>query len=390
MRPKISFEEHKNWLSSSGLLQNVNSNFEELKGKIKDCVFGPSSDFFVGSKNYPEIIWGPQVALIEVPETRNLYGADYETIIKARTALVHGRRYSGIKPTGQFIEKSREIAMSSKPIDVEIKFTKIPNIEMNFSLITPPMGAGAPMKDIKIAGNPKIPNKVDDVVNDKLLANDAIKELVERGFDSYYLINLLSAGILGRENKKLVPTRWSITATDDIIAKNLMEKIRENSELKEIMVFSNEYLFNHFNVILIPGKWEFENFEAWAPSTSSGFSTSEFTITEEYEPFWGRSSYAKKQLGGYYASRLGVCEYLYSIGKQARVIVIREIGKEYQIPVGVWEVRENVRHAFKNNSKKFSTLNEALGYLKTILCVQISEYLKQTKIITQRRLTDFS
>lgn len=389
MHVKISFEEHKKWLCSSGIAQNVNSNFMEVQNKIKDYVFGPGMDFFVGSKNYPDAAWGPMVALTDVPQTRNLYGSDYETIIRARTALLHGKRYEGIKASGKFIEKSREIAMSVSPIDVEIMFTKIPNLEMNFSSITQPIGAGAPMKNINVAGNPKIPKKVDQIIRDKLLTNNAISELIEHGYDNYYVNVLLSAGILGKEDKKLVPTRWSITASDDIIAKNIMEKIREFEEIKEIAIFSNEYLFNSFNILIIPGKWEYENFEAWAPSTSCGFKNSEFTITEEYEPYLGRSVYAKKQAGGYYASRIGVCEYLYSIGKQARVIVFREINEGYQIPVGVWEVRENVRHAFKNPKKRFSNLNDAIAHLKTKLRIPISEYLKQTKIISQTRIEDF-
>lgn len=370
-------------------MQSINLNFIQLQEKMKDYVFGSGTDFFVGSRNYPEIAWGPMVALDDVIQTRDLYGSDYETIIKSRIALLHGRKYQGITPSGQFIEKSREIAMSTAPIDTEITFSKIPNLEINFSSVTQPIGAGAPMKKINITENPKIPKRVDQIIDDNLLANDAISELIGHGFDNYYIIKLLSAGILGKKNRKLVPTRWSITACDDLIAKNLMEKIRKYSEIKEILVFSNEYLSNHFNILLIPGKWEFENFEAWAPNTSWGFKNSGFTITEEYEPYSGRTTYAEKQVGGYYASRIGVCEYLHALKKQARVIVFREIDEGYQIPVGVWEVRENVRHAFKNNGKRFSDLNGALAHLKTKLRVPVNEYLKQTRIISQTRLIDF-
>ena len=47
-------------------------------------------------------------------------------------------------------------------------------------------------------------------------------------FDEYTLSKILSVGVLGlKKDKKLVPTRWSITATDDILAKNLLRKIRD-------------------------------------------------------------------------------------------------------------------------------------------------------------------
>jgi hypothetical protein len=38
----------------------------------------------------------------------------------------------------------------------------------------------------------------------------------------------LSIGVLGlKKDKKLVPTRWAITATDDILAKKLLEKVKQ-------------------------------------------------------------------------------------------------------------------------------------------------------------------
>lgn len=389
MQVKINFEEHRKWLLSNKLIQKLNLSFNSVKKRIKNYLFGPSSEFFVASTNYPNIWFGPGVGLENSVSIKDLYGSDYETIIKARSLLLYGKKYGNVQPSGHFIEKSQEIAMSVKPVDVEIKFTRTPKLEMNFSPITQPRGAGTPMEYLKIVDNAKIPKKVDEVVEEKLKAQEGIKELFNYGFDNYYLTTVLSAGILGQSKKKIVPTRWSITAIDDMLAKNMMEQIREYEEIEGVLVFSNEYLFNHFEILIIPGNWEFENFEAWAPNTSWGFASEKPTILEEYEPFYGRTDYAKKQAGGYYASRIGVCEYLCSIKKQARVIVFREISEGYQIPVGVWEVRENVRHAFKNTPKKFSTIKEAIEHLKTKLRVPFNEYLKCSKVIAQTRLTQW-
>ena len=389
MRAKISFDEHRKWLRSSQIARQVSESFGLLKEKISESAFGPSGDFFAGSQYYPEISWGPTVSLMDVPRTRDLYGQDYEKIILARAAFLHGRRYGGIKPVGRMIDKSREIAMSEKPIDLELRFSRAPSLEMQFSQVSQPMGAGAPLKELTLAGNPKIPKIVDSVIEDKMKANDAICELAGHGMDNYYLTTLLSAGILGKQGKKLVPTRWSITAVDDMLAKSMMDGIREFPQINEPMVFSNEYLFNHFEILLMPGNWEFENFEAWAPNTSWGFGSQEYTISEEYEPHGGRSGYAEKQAGGYYAARLGVCEYLSRIRKQARVVSFREIGEGYQIPVGVWEVRENVRHAFLGNPKKFPSNSEAMAHLQTRLRVPMQKYIAQTKVMTQSRLSEF-
>ena len=107
------------------------------------------------------------------------------------------------------------------------------------------------------------------------------------------------------------------------------------------------------------------------------------------EPYKGRSDYAKSQVGGYYASRLAVVEALNKMRKQAKVIVFREIGEGYSIPLGVWQVRENVRNAFKQKSMKFTSKQEALEHVSKRIKLQINEYVKRSKILQQRRLGDF-
>ncbi|MFN3528143.1 MAG: hypothetical protein ACK4YO_03480, partial [Candidatus Altarchaeaceae archaeon] len=78
-------------------------------------------------------------------------------------------------------------------------------------------------------------------------------------------------------------------------------------------------LFNHFEILLIPGNWEFEQFEAWAPDTLWTIGNESYAINLEAEYYKGRNDYAIKEGGGYYASRLAVLEYLKKIKRQARV-----------------------------------------------------------------------
>jgi len=169
----------------------------------------------------------------------------------------------------------------------------------------------------------------------------------------------------------------------------MIGKIKDFPEIEEFRVYSNEYLFNHFEVLLMPGNWEYEDFEAWGAGSIWGGKGGRFSVTEEYEPYWGRTTYADKQTGGYYAARFGVCEGLTAMRKQARAIVFREIYEGYVLPVGVWEVRENARHAFMNAPKKFGTLSDAIEHLKTRLRVPFNDYRKQSRILPQSRLTDF-
>ena len=375
-------------LNSCPILRKIDAQMY-LKKKVTKDVFGPSQDVFVGSYGYPHLSFGPMVGVQEKPVSpAELYGKEYDEIIASRAQLLRGKKFVTV---GERMRRDvQEVAMSVKPVDVEVNLSKDPVFDMKFSTLVQPMGPSAPMKRFLQADNPKIPKKVDSVSEGDTKASDAISELSRHGFDSYYITNIFSAGVLGQEQKKkIVPTRWSITAIDDIRGKQLMDRVRYYPEISEIMVYSNEFLDNHFEILLIPGKWEFENFESWSPNSVWAKGAKETVTTEEYEPFWGRTTYAESQVGGYYASRMGVIEHLNSIRRQARAVVFREIGEGYIMPVGVWEVRENVRHAFKNKPRKFATLDGALWEISKRLKVSLGRYKRMSNVIAQRRLTEF-
>ncbi|MFA6530507.1 MAG: hypothetical protein WCT31_02165 [Candidatus Micrarchaeia archaeon] len=364
--------------------------FEKAKRQFLDYkpsadIFGPSSEIFVGKYGYPNIAAGPLVGLNPTGASvspKELFGKDYAEILAQQASFVRGNKNFEIK--SRMRRDMEEVALSEKAIDVEMQLTKVPYFNLETDAINKPMGASAPIKKFMQAENPKIPGKVDSIVNEDITATLAISELMDHGFDNYYITNIFSVGTLGMEkNKRLVPTRWSITAVDDIIAKQKMEQIRDYPEIKEVTVYSSSFLDNHFHILLIPGKWEFENFESW-PENGMWAGT-----TEEYEGYYGRTKYADKQVGGYYASRFSVVDYLDSIRKQAKAVVFREIGEWYIAPVGVWQVRENVRNAFENIDGKFASVKDAMAYLERKLNVKMKKYLSMSRILSQRRLTEF-
>ena len=55
----------------------------------------------------------------------------------------------------------------------------------------------------------------------------------------------------------------------------------------------------------------------------------------------------------------------------------------------VWQVRENMRNAVRQQPKKFSTEKEALDYLETKLGVRLSDYRKASVILNRKNLFDF-
>lgn len=375
-------------LSSCPLLNKVRTQYN-LKREIKEEVFGPSNEVFVGSYGYPNVSVGPMVSTFGSGlSPKELYGMDYDKIVQERVKLIRGKR---IVSVGKRIEENmQEVALSTRSVDVEMKFTKKPYFDVRFSSIVEPMGASAPIKNYLIAENPKIPKKVDSVLGEDMLAVNMIDELYSHGFDNYYLTKMMSVGSLGKkENKRIVPTRFSITALHDIIAKQLMDKIRGYPEINEIQLYENSFLSNFYYIILMPGKWEFENFESWTPKTLWAQGAKETITSEEYEPFGGRTKYADKQVGGYYSSRFSVVEFLNKIRKQARVVVIREIKEGYIVPVGCWQIKEGIEHAFLKNPIKFQTIDEVSEYLASKLEVSFPKYRSMSKILCQSRLDQF-
>ena len=362
------------------------------QGAIKEMgrnVFGEGKEVFVGSYGYPDISWGPVLPRGTYLGEREIYERGYVDIIEYRSNVVRGKRFGGVMPGKRLVKETQEAAMSLKPVDLEMEFTKKPVFDMSFSSVSQPIGGAAPLRKVQVCNNPKVPKLVDELCEEGVKARSAVEELYSSGLDNYYISNVLSAGVLGSSGKRrMVPTRWGITATDDMVGKFLMGKVRGHGEIGEHYLLSHESLSNHFEILVMPGRWEFENFEAWAPKTVWTMEGSGFRVSAEYEPFWGRGTYAEKQAGAYYSVRLGVLEFLHRIRKQGRVVAIREIYEGYQVPVGVFQVRENVRDATLS-IRKFSDMKEALGEMGKGLRNSVWEYVRRSRVIGQRRLMEF-
>jgi len=361
--------------------------------KALTSVFGPSPpNAFVGWQGYPAVQVGPLVAVDEGTDARlydspsEWYGLGYADIIRFRSSLARGMHRQKVAEQSAVLDEVQAAVMSTKPVDIEARFSKPLSFKMSFSPVSQPMGPTAPLQDLRLAGNPTVPKKVDEFANEKIRVRDALPELLSSGLDYYYVQKILSAGLLGAK-KKLVPTRWAITAADRMIADLYIQDVKGFPSVSEFTVFSNEYLYNHFEILLLPGAWEFEQFEAWSAGTV--WTPDGAGIAQEYEPHQGRSDYAETEGGGFYAGRFGVAEGLRDMRRQARVIVFREIYEGYQMPVGVWEVRENVRNAFKTTPRKFPTLRQALSDIQSRLKMPIIEYEKKSTVLRQRRLSDF-
>jgi len=376
--------------SSCPLLKRV-SVAPKIKELASDSFFGPSPSVFVGRSGYPDIFAGPTGLMTSesaADSPGQWFGMDYGKVIELRSMVLRTKSRENIFSKSRLIGEMQEIAMSSRPVDTEMVFLRKPSYRVRFSDVVQPMGPSAELKSLSIAENTPIDRAVERVVSDDLKAADASFRLYEKQQDIYKIMTILSSGALGFK-KKLVPTRWSITAVDDILTKRMLADVRTFPNISDFQVFRSAYLDNHFQILLMPGAWEYEGFEAWAPGSFWSAQLKAAEIVEEYEPFAGRKAYADRQGGGYYAARLGVVEHLHAVRRQARVMVFREIREGYVVPLGVWVVRETVRNAFKNPSKKFATLAEALKHVDANQRIPTREYIKQSAMLKQRKITEF-
>jgi hypothetical protein len=71
---------------------------------------------------------------------------------------------------------------------------------------------------------------------------------------------------------------------------------------------------------------------------------------------------------------------------------MREAHPGYILPVGVWNVRENVRAALRKSPKRFRSLKEALAHISTIMDIPVSRWIKNSAVLKdalyQKRLDD--
>jgi len=389
---------------------------------------GPSPPgFFVGHFNYPNVYLGPLVPfqkfeidqkisdyhILDAPEL--WFGKSIVDVIGYRSSLVRNNfkinvnigkrsRKNTIPMKAQkLLETSQELSMAARPVDTETKLPKM-NLRMLLDNHALPMGPTGMAEKIRITENTKVHPKVDYCVADTdLKATEAVsKYLYFKGrVPESTIKRVFSAGLLGEKNKRrIVPTRWSITAVDDIISKALIKEIKKFPEINDYRIFERTYLDNHFKILLFPGKFTYEMNEVWAPNTLWNISLNgnirslKPQIMTDFEFYKGRKNYASNITGAYYAARKEVCEYLYRIGRQARILIFREVQGGYIVPLGVWVIRETVKNAMElNNPQILDNFDDSIKSMAEGFMVSYKYWKKSSKLINfvknQRTIDNF-
>lgn len=386
--------------------------YPSQEGKIETIsldgtMFGPSSQIFVGSQGYPKVLSGPMTSLNPDHELARFASKpsewtelSFKEIIDLRFNLLRGKKETYVQPKRNIDslntkEKLHEVTLSVSPVEIESNFAKLSSFGFKITPDIQPMGPSGFLNSFELTSNAKIPKKVDSIIHDEINSTMQIYELYQSDYDIYYLQGLLSSGVTGlKEKSKIVPTRWSITAVDDMLGKELIPQLKHKPTINNIELRQANLLGNYYTVILMPGGFNYENIEAWMPGSVFMLSVDEANISIEREGFKkneyykGRTKYSK-QAGGYYAARLPVLEHLVERNRQAKVLVIREITPAYLIPVGVWEVREGMRIAMRSLPILFNDKEELEKYLVEKMHYNPQIYFNMSYNFTHTSLTDF-
>ncbi len=365
---------------------------------------------FVGQDGYPKVSIGPMVppdihgntsSILDSPE--KWIGKTLQEILNYRLSLVRGLNSIKIDDLeNRFILSLQELTMSSKPAESEVNFHKIPTFHQSSLLSTTennelnqeftPFGPQAEIKSFKLSSIKSTNKKIDNLYSDSTVkATDAVIELYNNGIEISQINKVLSLGMLGRKNKRhLVPTRWSISATDDIISSYLVKKMELYQSIDKFEVIKYNHFSNYYSIIFIPSDvWSFEMVEAWYDQNTN---VNKFFLESDYEDANGLDHYPRIA-GAYFAAKLGVLEYLTSKKKRkCSVLVLREIRPEYLVPLGVWQIREGIRDALRSKqgatttntttttTSTFSDFRKALLYACKGMTVPLLDWLKYSII----------
>jgi hypothetical protein len=384
----------RNWIKF------LNDNSAKLSLKTLSGATPPS--VFVGRYGYPKVKAGPMMppihgdtTILDKPEM--WLGKSLEEIVNYRLSLVRGVSTVNVHNISEkYVESLQEVAMTNKSVESEATFEKVPitdlEQEKDLGLDTDSVSFGpvAPLKSFKTSSSISVDQRIEDVYYDKdLSAAQGIINLYQDGVEISSIHRVLSIGMLGlQKNRRLVPTRWSISATDDVISADLIKKIETFSIIDLFKVYKYAHLGNYYSIILIPDEiWSFEMQEAWYDNNSGNMQ-----VGVDFENANGLDHYPSIA-GAYFAARLSVAEYLFKAKRKAAALVLREIHSEYVMPVGVWQVREGIRRAFEGQAEEIENFEQALSFACIGLSLSKNEWKRKSKMYRSKReqlkITDF-
>ncbi len=355
---------------------------------------------FVGRFGYPKVAIGPMIppmhgdtSLYDTPE--RWAGMSIDDIIDFRSMMVRGMHWvkvGEVESPNKLVVRTRDLALARTPPDVDAQFERKPYGRLSVNDDVQPFGPSAPLRRFDVS-TCRFDARLEKAFFDTdLRAKDAVISLYKDGLLLSQIQRAFSVGAFGvGARRKFVPTRWSITAVDSNLGLHMLETTKTFPTINEYRVYETQSLDNRWAVLMMPTSWRYELIEAWYPNTAWNPHSDKIAIMSDCEFYDGRTDYAS--IGGcYYAARLAVNELLQRERRQAGVSIMREAHPGYILPVGVWNVRENVRAALRDPPRRFGTLKEALTHISTIMDIPMSRWIRNSALLKdalyQKRIDD--
>lgn len=384
----------------------------QINKNFKKDFQGSSPSLFIGRQGYPKVNIGflsPQFSgnttHYDSPRLWSQGKFQIGQIASMRYGLVNSRANWNIKEVhkqerkqNRFLALIKEIGMASKSVEMEVNLKEQPKLTLAPEKEIIPFGPQSEVKNAWITSNPKVDSKVERVVSDtNLKAMYAVTDLYRKGFEETFLTKLLSSGNVGLEqNRKLVPTRWSITAVDDTVGKQLIKEIKDFPQ-GDFQIYFGGGWGNYYLVMFFPEVWSYELFESYLGLKINPWSKEGNFYSTDYENYEGRKEYAEETAGGYYAARLGILEKMKELKRQNSALVLRFITSEYNVPLGVWVCREACRKSIKEKPISFASRELMLKYAKELIQMKfgfdISTLLKESRLLKnisqQKKLSEY-
>ncbi len=367
---------------------------------------GSSPAPFIGRFGYPHInigVLSPQfsgdTSHYDSPQLWSKANFTINRIASMRYGLVNSQTTANVKQLrGRFLELVQEVGMASRAVELEVNLNKTPQLSLKPEKEIIPFGPRSEIKKAIITANPRIDPKVEKVVRDTdLRAAPAILDLYSKGFEQNFLTKLISVGNLGlKDNRKLVPTRWSITAIDDTLGKQLITEIKDFPNGEYAAYFGGEW-GNYYLLLFFPEIWSYELFETYLNQEINPWSKNGYAYSTDYENYDGRKDYAQECAGGYYACRLSILEKMKELKRQHSCLALRFITPDYNVPLGVWVCREATKKSTQQSPLTFASKELLFQYarefiqrkfgFKLDLLLEQSRLLKEQK--NQKKITEF-
>ena len=243
--------------SGNEIRQGIEANWHQYLSKYgnlfssKEIQGSSPPSVFVGTYGYPKVSVGPMLppvhgdtSILDMPE--KWIGKSLEEIVNFRLNLIRGiKNISATQCEGRYIEDLQEMTMALNPTDTEIEFVKPTFPVTSVDEQSAPFGPLGKIKNAKFSST-NADSSIEKVYYDHdLKADDAVMQLYNSGIDISKIQKCFSIGMMG-VTRKLVPTKWSITATDDIISKTLMLQILDFDIIDSFNVFSFPILEIYF------------------------------------------------------------------------------------------------------------------------------------------------